>query len=175
VKKLALAIWVALVVGAGLLTAQPAAAPSKSSTLPLLTTLVNNSLKLADEDDPLQRARYCTDVADELAKSVSQASARKDHQLADRLAGYLDRVWQDGVGGNVQRIPLDTLDEQRVGEVKSLQQRADQINQDLEKRLQDAPGPFVAPPGIQMPKGFDKQADRNKSKGKSKSRERKDR
>lgn len=87
---------------------------------------------------------------------MAHASKGKDRVLAERLAGYLDRVWQEGVSDNLARIPLDGISEKRLGEVHLLRNRADRINHDLETQLKNDPAPLVAPPpGIKMPRGFE--------------------
>jgi hypothetical protein len=139
-----------LVVAAGAVADPPRAAPS--STVALLDSLVNGSLKVADEDDPLRRAHHCTDVAGQFAKELARASKGNNRARAERLAGYLDRVWQQGVTANLARIPLDNLTEKRLGEVHLLRDRADRINQDLEAQMRDGVAP---PPGIKMPRGFE--------------------
>lgn len=151
-KTLTLGIWLALLLAVGVLADPPQTAPA--STLPLLNTLVNNSLKLADEDDPLKRAGYCSDVADQLARSLTQASARQDRVMATRLAGYLDQVWRHGVGGNVARISFDLPDPKRDREVQALKQRAERINRDLKTQMRDDPPVMLPlPPGIRLPGG----------------------
>jgi len=160
-----------LVVVVGVLPAQPASAPSR--TLPLLETLVNNSLKVADEPDPLRRARYCTDVADQLSRLLAQPAARKDQALAKRLAGYLDRVWQQGVADNVARIQVDNIEEKQFNkvknEVKSLKERANRINHNLETQLKNDEGPAMLPlpPGIKLPGRLENDIDKTDAAGKN--------
>jgi hypothetical protein len=134
-----LTLWVGLLACGWLLRAD---APTRAR---LLETVVAQSLRLADEEDPLRRADVCNDVAELLARAVRQASERGDTAEAVRLGRYLHKLMDRGVARNIARTDPDELDEPRYEEWVEVGRRAEQIGLTLENELAQAARP-PAPP-----------------------------
>ena len=74
-KSFLLTLWSAALLTGGLAVADdpPDVRPADA----LLEKVVSQSLRLADEEDPLRRATWCAELADDLAEGVTLASARR--------------------------------------------------------------------------------------------------
>ena len=113
-------------------------APEPSSFL--VETLVVQGLRLADENDPLKRAEVCTDVADDLVRTIMEASrSASDRDEMVKLGTYLGAVMDQAVDGNLKRVQVNAEDEQRRAEYDRIRQRAGQTVENLERNLLDAP------------------------------------
>lgn len=91
----------------------------------LVAMLVSHSLLLVEEDDPLQRASYCGDVADQLTVALLLASSGGDNERAGRLGKHLEAVVNRGVGENLNRLqasndPRAAVLQQVIGRVNRL-------------------------------------------------------
>jgi hypothetical protein len=104
----------------------------------LLTVLVAQSLLLAEEDDPLQRARYCNDIADQFSSAILLASGRGDTERAAQLGKHLGNIMDQGVHANLNRLPAH--DNPRLAELQLVLGRASQLVSALETSLSAAPG-----------------------------------
>jgi hypothetical protein len=69
--------------------------------LGLIEALVDSSLRLAAEPDPLKRAAACNALADRLAREVRQAAAAKDQARAADLGNGLKMLVVRGVAANL--------------------------------------------------------------------------
>lgn len=154
---------------------------------PLLGALVMNGLRLAAEDDPLRRADYCTDVADQLVQTILQASATGDAEQASRLGTYLGQLVEMGVVKNLERVPSSDLEGTRLHQWEEIGARLVKTTDVLERNL--AKAPEAARPGLEraieasslgrmdqgkgqkgkgkLPPGLEKRLMRDKGKGKS--------
>jgi hypothetical protein len=89
----------------------------------LIVALVDGGLRLAAEDDPLQRAQTCNALVGHLAREVKQAAARKNRSRAADLGRHLQALLERGVASNLSlarsQMPQDSpviADVQRLGQ-----------------------------------------------------------
>jgi hypothetical protein len=113
----------------------PTATPPRS----LLGALVLDGLLLAEEDDPLRRAQYCTDLSDRLVARILQASATGDTDQAARMGSYLGQIMELGVVFNLESMPAPGPDDPRRQEWEQIGERAVQATDALEHNLEQAP------------------------------------
>jgi hypothetical protein len=99
----------------------------------LVAMLVTQSLLLAEEDDPLQRASYCGDVADQLTVALLLASSGGDSERASRLGKHLEAVVNRGVGENLNR--LQASNDPRAAVLQQVIGRVNRLVSSLEKSL----------------------------------------
>jgi len=126
----------------------PAWQPARSGTVrDLLGTMVVQGLRLAEEDDPLRRADYCTDVADHLVQGILLASAGGDTQRADCLSGFLGSVMDRGVAINLERFHATEPDDERREEAERIGGRSAKAMEVLQRNLKNAPA--AAQAGLQ--------------------------
>jgi hypothetical protein len=118
--------------------ATPAKAPSKPPS-GFLATLVTNGLKLAQADDPLSRADYCSDIADQLVETILNASHEGNKEQTAQLGKHLGDVMERGVAGNLARVSLAGADKDRVADFERVSQRAVGASKSLERNLERAP------------------------------------
>ncbi len=106
------AIWVVLALWAVALAPRPALAPPPVHLLrvrqfqrnfPVIQSLVEGSLRLAREEDPLRRAQCCTEVLEGLAGSLEQAVAQADRPRIVELSYELDLLLKEAVATNLER------------------------------------------------------------------------
>jgi hypothetical protein len=126
----------------------PAANPRISRVhkdLPLIEALVDSGLRLAAEDDPLQRAVACNALADRLAREVRRAAAVKDRSRASDLGHNLQDLLVRGVAGNLN-LAFSTMTEEspQMAEARRVGEQAMQLTTpamlDLERpSAQEAP------------------------------------
>jgi hypothetical protein len=108
----------------------------------LLSALVMNGLRLAEESDPLKRADCCSDVADHLLQAIVTASVKGDQHNVSTLGRHLGEFVERGVSANLARVPND---DPRVAELKNVMQRTNQIMLALDQTLEQASA--KGPPG----------------------------
>lgn len=116
-----------------------------SAPRPQLDALVMNGLRLCAEKDPLRRADFCTDVADQLVQTILQASATGDTDQASRLGGYLGQLMDVGVARNLESA--EDLEGGRLDQWEEIGVRAAKATDILERNLENAPA--AARPGLQ--------------------------
>lgn len=93
--------------------------------------LVDSSLSVADEPDPLRRAEIFRQVAGALAERAKDQATSGDTASAERLALCCLRAIAQGITGNIEKVQLgqedpkaaqaDALLDQASGEAESLQ------------------------------------------------------
>jgi hypothetical protein len=105
----------------------------------LLGALVSNGLLLAEEDDPLRRAQYCTDLSDRLVARILQASATGDTDQASQMGKYLGQIMELGVVYNLENVSPLELEGPRRQEWERIGERAAQATDALERNLDQAP------------------------------------
>src|SRR5262249_9849331 len=107
--------------------------------LGLIKVLVDGSVNLANEEDPLRRAGHCKTIADRMGDEIRWAAESHDAPRAIELGRYLHRVLDDGLALNLGRarkgIPQGSAEERQMRE---LQTGAAGLVADLEKHLQNA-------------------------------------
>ncbi len=104
----------------------------------LLAALVLNGVRLAEEPDPLRRADYCSDVADQLLQAVFAASAQGEREQASLLSKRLGDFMQRGVSANLARVPAD---DPRIADLRQVMGRAAQILSALDRTLENMTAP----------------------------------
>jgi hypothetical protein len=107
--------------------------------LGLISALVDGSLSLAAEDDPLRRAEHCNTIANHFAKEINEATERRNVPRVLELGRHLHQLLEVGVGSNLSRarggIPPGSAEEKKLLE---LRQGAAQLVGELEDQLQQA-------------------------------------
>jgi hypothetical protein len=113
----------------------PAFAGGAGSPRALLALLVTQGLLLAEEADPLRRAYYCYDLADQLALASLLASARGDRDRAARLGRHLSEVVDQGAGANLARLRQESPQDPRLRDLEEVIRRARRTVDALDKSL----------------------------------------
>jgi hypothetical protein len=123
---------------AGLLPANSQAPPPEEGTdveqfqrdLPLIEALVNESLAIAGETDPLNRAQSSHRLADQFAREMHNAAVKKSNHRATCMGRHLEDLLLRGVANNLslakkqlpkdspRRAELDRLGEQAAQAAK---------------------------------------------------------
>jgi hypothetical protein len=117
-----------------------------SERLELLAVLVRSGLRLAREDDPLNRAADCSEVAEFLVHVLARAEARGDPELAVQLGQRLAELMDRGVADNLGRVDVAEPDERQVERLEWLGRKLTRTNETLERQLKRAPE--AARPGL---------------------------
>jgi len=96
--------------------------------LQLIEALVDSGLRLASEEDPLQRAAACNALADRLAREIRGAAAAKDQGRAADLGHNLQLLLVRGVAGNLN-LAYGTMSEgsPQMAEARRLGEQAMQV------------------------------------------------
>jgi hypothetical protein len=109
-RRLGLVLLLPLLTAAGLALANPPAPRTPAERLKelrgdltLVRKLVEGGLRLAKEEDPLQRADQCNLLAKGLSGAVQRAVKDRDRSRADALGRRLEALLVRGVAGNLQR------------------------------------------------------------------------
>jgi hypothetical protein len=84
--------------------------------LELIEAAVNSGLVLAVENDPLKRAKICSELADRLAKEARRAAGAKANERAADLGRYLQAVLERGVASNLSQANGELPEARSVGE-----------------------------------------------------------
>jgi hypothetical protein len=100
----------------------------------LLSALVMNGIRLAEEIDPLKRADCCSDLADTLLQAIVTASVKGDQGNVSSLGKHLGEFVERGVSVNLARVPPS---DPRVAELKQIMQRTNQILGALDKTVEN--------------------------------------
>jgi hypothetical protein len=146
VRRLLLPLWLLLVAACGLLAvdvSESAAPPAKVSLpdIAVLDALVVNSLEIADEPDPLVRAKGSALVAQALTDAVQRSALRGDAGQAAKLKIWLAKVLEHGVRYNVDAVDPAGLAGPRLKLWNDLNHRPDVITKVLDTRLQGLNAP----------------------------------
>jgi hypothetical protein len=121
---------------AGAVSTDPEAIPGGSDYRRLLlSSLVMNGLRLAEEIDPLKRADCCSDLADNLLQAIVTASVKGDQENVSTLGKHLSTFVERGVSANLARVPNN---DPRVTELKQIMIRTNQILAALDKTVEQA-------------------------------------
>jgi len=70
----------------------------------LVRSLVESSLRLAEEDDPLKRAQCCNDLLERFASEVNTAAEEKDLARVLELGQHLHDLLAQGVAANLRAV-----------------------------------------------------------------------
>lgn len=103
----------------------------------LIQALVRSGLKLAEEDDPLKRADYCTDLAQRFAREIQEAAEGKEGARAAELGKHFYDVMKLGVASNLKTVRLSTpAGSTRELEMHRLSDQTSKMLQPVEEQLQ---------------------------------------
>ena len=130
---------------------EPSAAPSDLGRLwqvqrnqNLVQELVEGGLNLARTEDHLQRARYCNELATNLAEEIRQAADDHDGDRAVELGRHLQDVLQNGVAANLNKeraqVPHGSTRETEMNSVRiQTGDITDHLLKELDQILKDNP------------------------------------
>lgn len=121
------------------LTSTGSKAPAANGDL--LTTVVRQTVFLAEEDDPLRRADHCNEVAEQLAQVIVLSAARGRTAQAATLGTCLGDVVEQGAATNLARFIPTGENDPRRGEFERIRQRSTRAAEVLKQNLDDAPAP----------------------------------
>ncbi len=106
----------------------------------LVKALVDGSLQLAGEQDPLRRADACNEVVAQFADALGQAADDRDGDRAAELGLHLRDLLEQGVAGNLtvasKNFPLDSPTGNQ--ELLKVGKRVAEVSDPLELRLRRA-------------------------------------
>lgn len=141
-------LWVGTVLACALLLVQASepgvlrrATEGEIGSAELLQTLVARSLRVADEEDPLVRARSSNDLAAYLTRAIARANERGDMAKVVRLGRYLSKVLSRGVAGNVAQLDPQELQGIRKTEWQAVSVELDKLSAELQRELIGRPVP----------------------------------
>jgi hypothetical protein len=87
----------------------------------LIEALVDSTLRLADEEDPLARAEACAEVADRFAAELQGSARQRDAVRAAEIGRHLHDLLAQGVAANLQAarrlIPSGSTGEDKLRDV----------------------------------------------------------
>jgi hypothetical protein len=101
----------------------------------LLAVLVSQGLLLAEEDNPVRRASFCNDLADQLTLTSLTYSLRGDHERAWQLSKQIEKVVDRGLAANLARIQQQDPQDPRLRELERIIERSRRTLEALEKDL----------------------------------------
>ena len=124
----------ALVALSGLALAQEPAENSERlrllrRDLPLIHALVEEGLNLADQEDPVARARTCNVLADKLVQEFQQAAVVRDEKRAADMGQYLQAVLVAGWPATSDRCAAAHLPSPPLEELRRICDRALRVTQ----------------------------------------------
>jgi hypothetical protein len=161
-------------------SASPPGGPARPDVA-VLDALVVNSLEIADETDPLLRAKSSVAVSQALADAVQRSALRGETAQAARFKVWMERVLELGVRYNVGTVDPTELSGARLKLWKDLSARPQAISTAMTMRLQGLTPPAQQAlaeadkkekdrqkPAFLDFKGWEKGWDKFKKKGKGK-------
>jgi len=113
----------------------------------LIQVLVENSLRLAAEEDALKRADYCDGLVERFAAEIKNASAHNDEARVAELGQHLHDLVSQGVAANLRmarrQVPQDSALEKDLHSVRAHAERSlkpveEQLRQTAGADAQDA-------------------------------------
>lgn len=94
----------------------------------LIETLVETSLRLSGEDDPLLRADCYAEMAECLADEIRESLQQEEDVRAEELGTHLHDLFEQGVSPNLRRahqgIPAGSAEERKMQEIGQRATRA---------------------------------------------------
>ena len=125
----------------------PDLGPTEDGASPkLLADLVGHGLRLAEQDDPLDRADSGAAVVDTLTQAIVNSSDTSDADAMAKLGGYVAQFRSEAVKDNLDQVAVDDLDRQGQADLDRVRQRSVAAMGLLEKTAQQAPE--AARPGL---------------------------
>lgn len=116
--------------------------PGLPAVLPndLLATTVAQSLKLAEEEDPLRRADQSNELANHLSQLIIFTSLGGDSDASEELGTYLGDVIDYGVMANLARYEPKGDDDPRGMEYEQIKKHSERAVKALQRNLRHALG-----------------------------------
>lgn len=105
----------------------------------LVAQVVDQSLKLANETDPIRRAEYCTAVANRISQTIELSANRGESRQSEILGGYLGDIIDYGVMANLEAYKPVGPDDPRRAEVARVKKTGLRAVEVLERKLESAP------------------------------------
>jgi hypothetical protein len=124
--------------------ASPERAGQLRADLHLIEAAVDSGLVLAAEEDPLKRAKTCSELADRLAKEARRAAGAKETVRAADLGRYLQSLLERGVAANLNQAHANMAegeDSARMPEVRSVGEKTLALMVPLMEDLERSAGP----------------------------------
>jgi DNA anti-recombination protein RmuC len=107
----------------------------------LIEVLVENSIRLAEEDDPLKRAQYCNGLVERLSAEMKTATQKQDLGRVEELGQHVHDLLSQGMAANLrsarQRAPESSTMER---DLQSVRAQTEQSLAPVEEQLQQAAG-----------------------------------
>jgi hypothetical protein len=112
----------------------------------IIASVVESSLVLAAENDPLKRAHRCTGIAQTLAEEGGRAASKKENERVAEFGEYLHELLEQGVAYNLlsarKNSPAGNAVERKLRPVGA---EAAQVIERLEQQLHQAQKTEVQP------------------------------
>jgi len=105
----------------------------------LIDELITQSLRLSDEQSPLNRAAASADMADVLAQVTVMLSVSGSEADTTRLGEYLETVMTHGVADNLDRVEEEDAAGTHRDEIVTIRRKAEGVGTVLERNLSKAP------------------------------------
>jgi DNA anti-recombination protein RmuC len=107
----------------------------------LIEVLVENSIRLAEEDDPLRRAQYCNGLVERFSAAMKTATQKQDLGRVEELGQHVHDLLSQGMAANLrsarQRAPESSTMER---DLQSVRAQTEQSLAPVEEQLQQAAG-----------------------------------
>jgi hypothetical protein len=121
----------------------PALAANLGTARDLVAFVVSQSLLLAEEDDPLQRAWHCNHLADQFSLALVMASSRGDRDRALTLGKHVGDIMDRGVTANLNQ--LQASGDPRLAELNQVIGRVRKLVATIDASLTPMPGGPASP------------------------------
>jgi hypothetical protein len=120
---------------------KPSRAQQFHNNLGLIEGLVENSIRLTEENDPLKRAQACNRLVERFSAEIRTATRAQDLNRVEELGQHLHDLLLQGMAANLrslrQRTPESSTLERDLQNVRS---QAEQSLAPVEEQLQHAAG-----------------------------------
>lgn len=110
-----------------------------SDSTNLLPLVVEQTVAIAREDNPIERADHSTALAESFAKDILVTSLRGEETRAATLGGHFGRVLEQGIAVNLKRIDPAKATYQQTRRYQQVVARAQQSILFLQQSLEAAP------------------------------------
>lgn len=116
----------------------PRQRPSADSSN-LMSLVVDETVAIVREDNPVERADHSTILAESFAKDIVLTSLRGDETRAAAMGGHFGRVLEQGVAANLKRIDPSKASYQQTRRYQQVVARTQQSILFLQQSLEAAP------------------------------------
>lgn len=105
----------------------------------LLPLVVEETVAIAREENPIERADHSTIIAEGIAKDILVTSLRGDEDRASALGGHFGRMLEQGIAANLKRIDTSKATYQQSRRYQQVVARTQQSILFLQQSLEAAP------------------------------------